>query len=85
MNTPINDPVRVARYLQTVRSNRRRILDLEDLNRMLVVSCVTDGASWAEIAEALGISKQAAWSRYRQTNPPKVNPKHLKICVKEDE
>ena len=27
---------------------------------------VRNGATWKEIGELLGISKQAAWSRYRQ-------------------
>ncbi len=38
--------------------------DLEDRARELVVQARADGASWAQVGAALGMSKQAAHERY---------------------
>jgi hypothetical protein len=38
--------------------------DLDDLRRLVVADLRADGASWSEVGELLGVTRQAAWERY---------------------
>jgi hypothetical protein len=60
MSTPATiDPLE---QLRAVRDEEQR---LGDEKRQLIALARRQGASWAEIGQALGVSKQAAWEQYR--------------------
>lgn len=59
---------RVGR-VETVRRQREALNRIEAFR---VRAARADGASWAEIGEALGISKQSAWKRFGQLTPAKL-------------
>lgn len=43
-----------------------------DANRAaLIREARASGATWTQVGEALGMSKQAAWERFRQLDPAK--------------
>lgn len=48
-------------------ANRRR--ELESEMRQDIISARAEGASWAMIAAALGVTTQSAWERYRPVTP----------------
>lgn len=50
--------------LDGLAESRRVATALEKLQRQLVRSARTEGRSWAEIGDSLGISKQSAWERF---------------------
>jgi hypothetical protein len=54
--------------LIALRALAVRAREVERLTALAVEDCRTDGIRWAEIGEALGISRQAAQQRFR----PKV-------------
>lgn len=60
-----------ADALQALTALRAR---LDDLERLHVVEMLTRGASWAEIAQTLGITRQAAHHRYRHLPRSEPNP-----------
>lgn len=43
----------------------------ETLTAVVVKDARSDGLSWAQIGEALGMSRQAAWEKYGKTKSPK--------------
>ena len=60
MSTPATiDPLE---QLRAVRDEEQR---LGDEKRQLIALARRQGASWAEIGQALGVSKQAAWEQYQ--------------------
>jgi hypothetical protein len=56
--------------LEALDANRRLVELLVQGRRDVVAAARQDGASWAEIGAALGISKQRAYTRYRHTISP---------------
>jgi transposase-like protein len=61
MNAPTTtDPLE---RLRGVRAEEQR---LEGEKRRLIAMARQRGASWTEIGEVLGVSKQAAWQQYQQ-------------------
>lgn len=49
-------------------SGQIHVLD-EDRDEMIRAARAA-GASWEKIGDAMGVSKQAAWERYRHLTPP---------------
>lgn len=62
----VPDPADVAQSLATVVALRRLADDLES---RCVVEALRQDWSWAQIAEALGVSKQAAHRRLSHLKP----------------
>jgi hypothetical protein len=50
-------------------------LQLERLERALVIHARYEGASWREIGDDLGISLQSAWSRHVAADPRSRPPR----------
>lgn len=46
----------------------RRLLDLAEMNA--VRAARQAGASWTDVAAMLGVSRQSAWARWRETDEP---------------
>ncbi|MEC5397198.1 hypothetical protein [Uliginosibacterium sp. H1] len=63
---PVPDPADVAQSLAAVVALRRLADDLES---RCVVEALRQDWSWAQIAEALGVSKQAAHRRLSHLKP----------------
>jgi hypothetical protein len=55
-----SDPVRALAAARALRG------DLYEWEGVLARAAVEQGASWDQIGQLLGISRQAAWSRLRQ-------------------
>lgn len=64
----------VRNYLVTMHNLTERKLEIDSQIKQLVKAAVLDGATWREVGEALGVSGQAAWERYRPDPPPKRRP-----------
>lgn len=52
--------------LDQVRGLRAANVQLDVWQREAITRARDQGASWSEIGEALGVTKQAAWSSYNQ-------------------
>ncbi len=53
--------------LGQLRGLRAAGLQLEDWQRQVITQAREQGVPWSKIAEALGVSKQAAWATYNET------------------
>lgn len=53
-----------ARPLEALREVSRSEQELDDLRWQQIAAARDAGASWAEIGEALGISRQSAWEYF---------------------
>jgi DNA-directed RNA polymerase specialized sigma24 family protein len=68
---PVEEPAEPTRtsnvleILRRLRRLRRRGDELEDKTRALVADARAAGASWADIAGALGVARSSAWERFR--------------------
>jgi DNA-binding NarL/FixJ family response regulator len=51
--------------LEPIATLTQRLAALEHDRQLAIAQAVADGATWAEIGEALGVSAQAAHKRYR--------------------
>jgi DNA-binding NarL/FixJ family response regulator len=51
--------------LESIAQLTKRLAALEHDRQLAIAEAVADGATWAEIGEALGVSAQAAHKRYR--------------------
>ena len=73
----ITDPETALRALTALRN------ELDQLEPELVRRALHAGASWSQIARALGISKQAAHHRHRDliAEPPAESNDHAKVLV----
>ncbi len=54
------DPLRALHVLTSGQA------ELDELRRETVRSARSDGASWEQIAQALGVSRQAAWEAFNR-------------------
>lgn len=57
---------RVTEALDSIRWGRKALDQAEDRITRAVVTARREGASWAAIGQALGVSPQAAHRKYRQ-------------------
>ena len=66
--------------LDAIQQLRRR---LDDEQGIAVVQMVQGGASWAVVATHLGVSRQAAWDRYRRLvdDPPSYSRSFGRLVV----
>lgn len=62
-----------AEPLEALRVLSRAGSELETLVRQQVAAARTKGASWEEIGERLGISRQAAWEYYTRDARQKID------------
>ncbi|QBI20136.1 hypothetical protein ER308_11560 [Egibacter rhizosphaerae] len=53
--------------LDQLRGLRAAGRQLEEWQRQVITQAREQGMAWSKIAEALGVSKQAAWATYNQT------------------
>lgn len=58
---------------ERVQANRALMRKLEYVERVGVGELREAGSSWAEIGQILGISRQAAWEKYRFVSVPGEN------------
>ena len=58
------DPTEIERPLQMLMNLSVAIDVLDHERRELVRECRARGRSWADIGEALGVSRQTAWEKY---------------------
>lgn len=73
MSKPKNDDQTRTHFLATITNVHARILEYEVQQRLLVMAALKEGATWREVGEALGVSGQAAWSKYRPDHSQKIN------------
>lgn len=60
--SPEEDRAVMLRLVALAHQSRR---DADDLLRLTVREAHDAGATWGEIGEVLGVTKQAAWERFR--------------------
>jgi len=65
---------RRAKYIDTLRALEERVIECRSQQTMLVDAAMHEGATWRGIGEALGITGQAAWERYRKRPPLRILP-----------
>lgn len=75
MSTPKMQSPRHRSLLETIRNLTARRADIDSQITLFVRAGVKEGITWREMGEALGVSGQAAWERYRPDPPPKTGPK----------
>lgn len=56
----------VVNPLDRIAETTRALREVQDAKRQLVKRLREDGTTWQEIADALGVSRQAAWRKYRE-------------------
>lgn len=56
----------VVNPLDRIAETTRALREVQDAKRRLVRRLREDGTTWQEIADALGVSRQAAWRKYRE-------------------
>ena len=62
-------PTTLPRLLDALKKVDTQLHVLDDERKDTIRAARAEGATWLEIAEALGISKQAAWERFRSLGP----------------
>lgn len=65
MRTPTVPTPEVTALLGELKVVDTEAQQAEDRRTKLVTDARTKGATWRQIAEALGVSTQAVWERYR--------------------
>lgn len=55
--------------------------DVDDTIRTAVTGIVAGGRSWAEVATALGVTKQAAWERYGAARAPRARTTRTEVAA----
>lgn len=56
-------------WLESIADQQQRIADMEKYQRAAVAQARLSGHTWAEIGEALGMSRQSAHERFRDADP----------------
>lgn len=74
MSTPVQDAERPRDFLPTIHALSVRIVECDWSRTLLIKAAVEDGATWKDIADALGVSPQAAWKKYRTQEPREIMP-----------
>lgn len=64
MSEELTDVARRSRAIRDLREAVQELHDAESALRMAVADARNANASWSYIAEALGVSRQAAWERF---------------------
>jgi len=59
-----SDTADTQKLLELIRRTQSQAAPLDDYLGKLVDKLRMQGATWATIAEALGVTRQAAWSRF---------------------
>ncbi|MDP3972554.1 MAG: hypothetical protein Q8P61_06565 [Candidatus Nanopelagicales bacterium] len=59
-----NDDTQLRSPINTLSAYARLMTELEPLAGLLVRESRIRGASWQDIGQAMGISKQSAWERF---------------------
>lgn len=73
--TPYENAKEIASsYLESARTHNYQRAHEEWYVRTLVLAAIEAGATWREVGEALHVSPQAAWSKYRPNAPAKIQP-----------
>lgn len=62
------DEAKKTHYLDQLQSAAVQLSDLEASISKFVMIARANGASWSDVGDALGVSKQAAQQRYRSSS-----------------
>ncbi len=56
-------------WLQSIAQQQKNIAEMEKYQRTAVAQARLSGHTWAEIGQALGMSRQAAHERFKEAEP----------------
>jgi hypothetical protein len=74
-----------TRPLDVLRTSAQYQRFFAAVEREAIKAAKTEGATWEQIGEALGITRQAVWQRYREViRSARADPKNFHRWLKEE-
>lgn len=63
-----------------IAATQRAIDQLEDALAVAVADARASGATWDDVASALGVARQSAWRRFKEERRMRRSPRRCSFC-----